>query len=171
MGAAARGAGAPARPAPFAASTGPRTAQSSWSTPSARTTAPKAKPPLIDPSLPEGRAEQKVDDPRLAVEKPTVVAAPPEPGGLPEGEINGVVIKQLREHRGLSIEELSEATKIRKPYLRAIEEQDFPNMPARVFLRGFLTQIARVLKVDRTRLSEGYLQFVERHGTPGTEGQ
>ena len=83
---------------------------------------------------------------------------------LPEGEITGQHIKELREHRGLSLDAMAEATKIRKQYLRAIEDHDYPNLPARVYLRGFLTQVARVLKVDRQRLAEGYLQFVEKTG-------
>jgi hypothetical protein len=81
---------------------------------------------------------------------------------LPEGEINGEVIRQIRDARGLSLDQVAEATKIRKPYLKAIEESDVPNLPDRVYLRGFLTQIGRVLKVDRNRLAEGYLQFVEK---------
>ncbi|HEY4221518.1 MAG TPA: helix-turn-helix domain-containing protein [Myxococcota bacterium] len=86
-------------------------------------------------------------------------------GVLPDsGEIGGDVIKALRDAKGLSVEELAEATKIRKQYLKAIEEQDFAELPARVYLRGFLTQIARVLKVDRARLAEGYLLFVEKNG-------
>src|SRR5687768_13023940 len=96
-----------------------------------------------------------------ATQPPT--AAMPAPGTLPEaGEIGGALIRELREGRGLSIDEVADATKIRKPYLKAIEEEDIPNLPARVYLRGFLTQVARVLKVDRNRLAEGYLQLVER---------
>ena len=54
----------------------------------------------------------------------------------------------------------------RKEVVKAIEEQDIPNLPARVYLRGFLTQIARVLKVDRARLADGYLACVEKLGAP-----
>lgn len=87
----------------------------------------------------------------------------PTTGGLPDrGEIAGTLIRELREARGLTLDALAEATKIRKPYLRAVEEEDVPNLPARVYLRGFLTQIARVLRVDRARLAEGYLLTVER---------
>lgn len=82
---------------------------------------------------------------------------------LPDGDIPGTVIKDLREARGLTVEQLADMTKIRRPYLKAIEEQDFANLPARVYLRGFLTQVARVLKVDRNRLADGYLQFVEKN--------
>ncbi len=78
------------------------------------------------------------------------------------GEIPGALIRELREARGLTLEDMASATKIRKPYLRAIEEEDHPNLPARVYLRGFLTQIARMLKVDRQRLADGYLLTAER---------
>jgi hypothetical protein len=83
--------------------------------------------------------------------------------GLPDdGEIPGSLIRELRESLGLTLDGLAEATKIRKAYLRAVEEEDVSNLPARVYLRGFLTQVARVLKVDRARLAEGYLLTVER---------
>ncbi len=91
---------------------------------------------------------------------------PPSSSGLfaLEGEVNGQLLKRLREARGLSLEAMVDATKIRKPYLAAIEEQDFENLPARVYLRGFLMTIGRVLKVDKTKLAEGYLAFVARYG-------
>jgi hypothetical protein len=79
-----------------------------------------------------------------------------------DGEVNGQVLKKLREARGLSLDDLAELTKIRRPYLQAIEEQDLENLPSRVFLRGFLTQIGRALRVDKTRLAEGYVAFVDR---------
>jgi hypothetical protein len=81
-----------------------------------------------------------------------------------DGEVNGQVLRKLREARGLSVDELAELTKIRRPYLQAIEEQDLENLPARVYLRGFLTQIARALRVDKARLAEGYVAFVARFG-------
>jgi cytoskeletal protein RodZ len=101
---------------------------------------------------------------------PAPAAPPPAPavsGGslvLPDGPISGEFIKELRVTRGLSLDEVADATKIRKPYLKAVEDEDLTGLPARVYLRGFLTQVARVLKVDRVRLAEGYLQFVEQKG-------
>ena len=80
-----------------------------------------------------------------------------------DGDINGQLLRRLREARGMSLDDLASTTKIRRPFLLAIEDQDFENLPARVYLRGFLTQVARVLKVDRQRLSEGYLAFVDRY--------
>ncbi len=97
---------------------------------------------------------------------PVAVTPSPMPGlfSLEGQEVNGQLLKRLREGRGLSLEAMVEATKIRKPYLMAIEEQDLENLPARVYLRGFLTQIARVLRVDKEKLADGYLAFVARYG-------
>jgi flagellar biosynthesis protein FlhG len=105
------------------------------------------------------------------VSVPTPVAAPAREESddatiPPEGEINGQVIRRVREACGVTIEELAERTKVSKSYLRAIEEQELDDLPARVYLRGFLTQIARVLKVDQKRLADGYLEFVERYRSP-----
>lgn len=80
-----------------------------------------------------------------------------------DGEINGQVVRRVREARGVSLPDLAEITKISKRYLVAIEEQNLDDLPARVYLRGFLTQVARALKVDKDRLAEGYLAFVERY--------
>lgn len=102
--------------------------------------------------------------PRASAAKSNVRTLPPELAeALVEGsEVNGQVLRRLRESRGLSIDELSAATHIRKPYIIALEEMSLEELPARVYLRGFLTQIARVLKVDKKRLTDGYVEFAER---------
>ena len=101
--------------------------------------------------------------------RPVEVSSTSTPTPLPgifslDGEVNGQTLRRLREARRLTIDELAEATKIRRPYLAAIEEQDLDALPSRVYLRGFLTQIARVLRVDKQKLADGYLAFIARFG-------
>lgn len=105
------------------------------------------RPRVIDSGAPAGRWPAEVDERTLP----------------PEGEINGGVIRRLREARDISLDELAAQTHISKHYLQAIEDQQLDDLPARVYLRGFLTQVGRVLKVDKKRLAEGYLTFVERY--------
>ena len=81
-----------------------------------------------------------------------------------DGEVNGQTIRRLREARRIDLVELADLTKIRKIYLAAIEDNDLENLPSRVYLRGFLTQIARVLRVDKVKLADGYVAFIERFG-------
>ncbi|MDP2346060.1 MAG: helix-turn-helix transcriptional regulator [Deltaproteobacteria bacterium] len=118
-------------------------------------------PPIVPPIVPPSTSPSTTSSASL----PVLVTPGPSPGLFAlEGEVNGQLIKRIREARGLTLEGMVEATKIRKPYLSAIEEQDFENLPARVYLRGFLMTIGRVLKVDKVKLAEGYLAFVTRFG-------
>ena len=45
-------------------------------------------------------------------------------------------------------------------HLRAIEEEDLDALPAPVYVRGFLQQIARALKLDPTQVTKTYLKRV-----------
>lgn len=74
-----------------------------------------------------------------------------------EMEWRGNAIKKFREAQNISIEELSEFTKISKTYLRAIEDEMFEKLPAAVFLRGFLMTLAKKLKLPQDRLLSAYL--------------
>jgi cytoskeletal protein RodZ len=55
----------------------------------------------------------------------------------------GILLRNARERRRLSIEELSAATKIPVTVLRAIEAGDFARVPGGIFARGFLRACAR----------------------------
>lgn len=74
-----------------------------------------------------------------------------------EKDWKGGLIRQIRELRKVSIEELSEGTKISKSYLLAIEEENMGKLPAPVYLRGFLVQIARTLKIPHEPLVSEYI--------------
>jgi len=75
-----------------------------------------------------------------------------------ETEFTGAFLKKVREYKNVLIEELSDFTKISKNYLTAIEGEDYPRLPARVFLRGFLSQIAKALKLDADKMIAGYMK-------------
>jgi hypothetical protein len=74
-----------------------------------------------------------------------------------EASFDGPAIRRMRESRGVTLESLAGETHIRRNFLVAIEEMTWGDLPERVFVRGFLTQIARVLRVDAKTLVEGYL--------------
>ncbi len=73
----------------------------------------------------------------------------------------GAELRETRERRGLSIEEVAEATRIPSRYLRALEE-DAPveRFPAPVYARFFLREYARFLGVDDRPL---VARFDEEH--------
>jgi curved DNA-binding protein CbpA len=74
-----------------------------------------------------------------------------------EVEWRGQFLKKVREARRISIEEMSNITKVSKSYIIAIEEENFPKLPAPVFMRGFVTQMAKVLKLPSEQVAAAYM--------------
>jgi flagellar biosynthesis protein FlhG len=75
----------------------------------------------------------------------------------PTAEITGAFLRKVREQRGLELGDISQRTKISERYLRAIEEERFADMPAAVYVRGYVLEYARVLRIDAHRVTESYL--------------
>ena len=74
-----------------------------------------------------------------------------------ETQWHGSFIRRVRDAHRVSIEEMSNTTKISKTYINAIEGEDFKKLPALVFMRGFLVQICRILKLPQDKVLEAYL--------------
>ena len=77
---------------------------------------------------------------------------------LASGEANGEAkigrfLEQKRKERGLSLEEVEQATKIRKRYLTGLEREDYAMLPDAVYARGFLKTYANYLGLDGEALS------------------
>ncbi len=85
-------------------------------------------------------------------------------------EITGPLLKKIRESRGLDLAEISQRTKISERHLRSIEEDRFSEMPAAVYVRGFVTEYARMLRIDATRVAELYLRRF-RNATPDADAR
>ena len=72
-------------------------------------------------------------------------------------EVTGALLRKARESRGLELGDIAQRTKISERYLRAIEEERFDDMPAAVYVRGYVMEYARALRVDAHRVTESYL--------------
>lgn len=75
-------------------------------------------------------------------------------------EWSGADLKKAREYRNISPEELAEYTKIRKTHILNIESEAFKELPVRVYIRGFLQQLAKALKLPVNEVINGYLARV-----------
>lgn len=82
---------------------------------------------------------------------------PPEPEIGPTTDITGPLLRQLREARGVDLNTISQRTKIGAGHLRAIEDERFDIMPAVVYVRGFLVEYAKFLRLDVARVLDTYL--------------
>jgi cytoskeleton protein RodZ len=76
------------------------------------------------------------------------------PDGASNGEAKiGRILEQKRKEKGLSLEEVEQATKIRKRYLDGLEREDYAVLPAGVYAQGFLKTYANFLGLDGEELS------------------
>jgi len=69
----------------------------------------------------------------------------------------GVRLKQEREQRGVTLEEISNTTKIGTRMLLALEQDHFDQLPGGIFNKGFVRAYARVLGIDEEQAIADYL--------------
>jgi cytoskeleton protein RodZ len=75
----------------------------------------------------------------------------------PNGDAKiGQVLETARKERGLTLEEVEHATKIRKRYLVGLEREDYGVLPDTVYVRGFLKTYANYLGLDGEELSREF---------------
>jgi cytoskeletal protein RodZ len=68
----------------------------------------------------------------------------------------GEHLRREREMRGVSLDEISAATRISTRFLEAIENDQWDRLPGGVFNRGFIRSIARFLGLDEDSLVAEY---------------
>jgi len=68
----------------------------------------------------------------------------------------GENLRREREMRGVTLEEISTATKISLRFLDAIEREDFAKLPGGIFSRSFIRSYARYLGLDEERVVAEY---------------
>jgi cytoskeletal protein RodZ len=69
----------------------------------------------------------------------------------------GARLKQEREQRGVSLDDISLSTKIGTRMLRALEEEHFDQLPGGIFNKGFIRAYARTLGMDEEQAIADYL--------------
>ena len=80
----------------------------------------------------------------------------------PDEELyRGKTLKQIRERIGIELQMISKETKISLKVLECIEEEAFENLPALVYLKGFLKGYAQSLGLDPQKVIEEYLRLIE----------
>jgi cytoskeleton protein RodZ len=76
----------------------------------------------------------------------------------------GEHLKREREMRGVTLEEISAATRIAPRFLAALESEQWELLPGGVFNRGFIRSVARYLGLDEDSLVAEYA--LETRGRP-----
>ncbi len=70
----------------------------------------------------------------------------------------GDYLKQAREKKGVSFEQISSQTRIQEYHLQALESEDFAKLPAKVFAKGFVRSYAKALGLDEEEVLQRFLQ-------------
>lgn len=70
----------------------------------------------------------------------------------------GDFFKQVRETKGLTVDEVASKTRIRADFVKALEEGNFAKLPDQVFARGFVRSYARSLGLDEEDAIHRFIQ-------------
>ncbi len=95
------------------------------------------------------------------------VEAPVQEAPPAEASVNGAWLRGAREQHGMTIEDVSRLTKIPLSTLKAIETDNLPKLPARVYLQGFVSNLLKVYKIDG-KTTKLYLETIDRLLRPPT---
>ncbi len=76
----------------------------------------------------------------------------------PDTEFTGGLLRKVRESLGVELVEIADKTKIARTHLQAIEDERFEELPALVYTRGFLGELAKQLKLDPAQVQKTYLR-------------
>ena len=77
------------------------------------------------------------------------------------GHTLGEFLRQERERRGITIEQVASATKISVRLLHSIEADRYGELPAKPFVRGFVQSYARFVGLDAAEVLARYKGFID----------
>jgi curved DNA-binding protein CbpA len=87
------------------------------------------------------------------------------------GDFDGVRLRRTRLFRGYEIEDIADVTKVSGSHLRNIEEENFIDLPADVYVRGFVTAYAKTIGLDPQVVVPSYMARVTSSRDAGQRGR
>ncbi len=75
----------------------------------------------------------------------------------------GHYLKAIRVKKGISLDEVSEETRIRIDTLRLIEKEDHDRLPSEVFVKGFLRAYAEAVGIDGSEAVTRYTSSINAY--------
>jgi flagellar biosynthesis protein FlhG len=88
---------------------------------------------------------------------------PAPPDLTPDTDYTGALLRAVRESQGIALRDISARTKVGLTYLEAIEGDDFGALPAPVYVRGFVSEMAKALKLDASQVARTYVRRYRRY--------
>jgi curved DNA-binding protein CbpA len=132
------------------------------------TSADRPRPGLKLEQAPQLAQEEAIASAEAALAKVSATTRstretkPKPPEISPDAEFNGELLRRVREGKGLSLQQIAERTRITKIHLENVEADRYAALPAHVYLRGILMNLARELGLDPLKVAKGYLDLASR---------
>jgi flagellar biosynthesis protein FlhG len=105
--------------------------------------------------------EKPSEPPGVAKEKKPPLSFTGLSFNIEDGPYRGKTLKLIREKMGIELQAISKETRINIKILESIEEEIFENLPALVYLKGFLKNYAQFLGLDPPKVIEEYIHLLE----------
>jgi len=113
--------------------------------PQPRPEAERVKPERIQPVSPlPDRTPEKIEPVEIAT-------------------LTGDRLRQIRERRGIPLQEIATKTRINITYFEFLERNQYHSLPPPVYLRSYVSQYARLLGLDPKSVSDRILSLAERN--------
>ena len=109
--------------------------------------------PDDEPQAPQPERERTASDAELAVLQAELAREVTS-----DTQFTGPLLQKARLALGMDIHDIATITKISPMHLRALEEETMSTLPAQVYVRGFLQQIAKALQLDPAQVTKTYLK-------------
>jgi cytoskeleton protein RodZ len=74
----------------------------------------------------------------------------------------GSLLRTSREERNIDLDAVVKATKVRRHYLEALENEEWEKLPSQVFVKGFLRSYAEFLGMDKETVLDYYRKAAPR---------
>lgn len=84
--------------------------------------------------------------------------------------VTGAFLGEIRKERGIELIDISNRAKISISYLKAIEEERYNDLPVPVYIRGFVTEFARYLKIDPKRAVVDFMATYDAYRAKKSRG-
>jgi DnaJ-class molecular chaperone len=121
----------------------------------------EAVPAPVMPSISNDPAPQSFTSPNTGFSSILFNSSESDDMILSEQEWSGGAIRRIRESKRITLEDLADHTRISKAYLMALEEENYQKLPAIVYVRGFLQQVSRRLKLPTELVVKNYIERIK----------
>lgn len=81
----------------------------------------------------------------------------------------GEELKRERELKGISLQEISDSTKVNISFLQALEQDEFNRLPGSFFTKGIIRTYAHYVGIDEKQILDSYLESMKRQSPGGDD--